>query len=121
MSATLRIILIVVPVMTCLWILRRIRKAQVKIEDSVFWFLFSTVLVLMGVFPRLVIIGAEVAGVQSSVNFVFLSIIFILIIKLFRMSVRISQLESKVQMFAQRYALDHAETQEHVSSCELDK
>lgn len=112
MSVTLRIILIVVPVLTCAWILFQIRKSQVKIEDSVFWFLFSAVLVLMGVFPRLVTIGAELAGVQSSVNFIFLSIIFILIIKLFRMSVRISQLESKVQTFAQRYALDHVKEEE---------
>lgn len=112
MSVTLRVILIAISVMTWAWILYRIRKAQIKIEDSVFWFLFSAVLVLMGVFPRIVSEGAKMVGVQAPVNFVFLSIIFILIIKLFRMSVRISQLESKLQTFAQRYALDHAENQE---------
>ena len=121
MSVTLRIILIVVSGLTWAWILHRIRKAQMKIEDSVFWFLFSAVLVLMGMFPQLVTTGAEMVGVQSPVNFVFLSTIFILIIKLFRMSVKISQLESKVQMFAQRYALDHTVTQEHESPRKTDK
>ena len=121
MSVPLRIILIAVSVMTWAWILRQIRKAQMKIEDSIFWFLFSMVLVLLGAFPQIVTVGAEIVGVQSPVNFVFLTIIFVLIVKLFRMSVRISQLESKVQMFAQRYALDHAEKQGHESSCESDK
>lgn len=109
MSVMLRVMLIGISVMTCAWILRRISKAQVRIEDSVFWLLFSAVLVLMGVFPQIVIIGAEILGVQSAVNFVFLGILFILIIKMFRMSVRISQLESKVQASAQGYALDHQE------------
>lgn len=121
MSVTLRTILILVSVMTWAWILIRIRKAQMKIEDSIFWFLFSAVLVLMGVFPGIVSMGAEILGVQASVNFVFLSIIFILIVKLFRVCVRVSQLESKVQAFAQQYALDHVETQKHEPSFELDK
>ena len=109
MSTMLRVMLIGISAMTCVWILRRISKAQVRIEDAVFWLLFSAALVLMGVFPQIVTIGADILGVQSDVNFVFLGILFILIVKMFRMSIKISQLESKLQTFAQGYALDHTE------------
>lgn len=112
MTITLRIVLIVASILTCTWIIQRIRKAQIKIEDSVFWILFSGVLILMSIFPRLVEWGTKLTGVQSPVNFVFLSILFILIIKLFRMTIKISQIENKFQSFVQAYALNEYEQQE---------
>lgn len=107
MTIVLRVVLIVASVLNCWWIIRRIRKAQAKIEDSVFWICFSGVLIGMSVFPELVIWGAKVTGVQSPVNFVFLCIIFILMVKIFRLSVKVSLLESKLQGLAQRYGIDH--------------
>lgn len=107
MNVTLRIILIVMSVATSFWILHQIRKAHLRIEDSVFWFFFSALLVIMGVFPQIMDYGAALAGVLSPVNFVFLVIIFVLIARMFRMSIHISQLESMVQSLVQRYALDH--------------
>ena len=110
MTATLRVTLIVVSMITAVWILHRIRKAQIRIEDSIFWLLFSIILVIMGIFPELVSLGANLVGVYSQVNFVFLAIIFILIVKVFQMSIKISQLEYKLQSMVQRYAIDHKET-----------
>jgi len=106
MTATLRIILLFASVLNCAWIIRRIRKSQAKIEDAVFWVLFSGILVCMSMFPQIVEWGAAVTGVKSTVNFVFLIIIFVLILKIFRLSVKISQMESKLQTFAQTYAID---------------
>lgn len=106
MTILLRIMLLVVSVLNLVQVLVRINKAQVKIEDALFWFLFSGMLILMSLFPQLIDLGAELTGVQSSVNFVFLVIIFVLIIKIFRMSIRISQLEAKLQTFVQNYAID---------------
>ena len=107
MSVTLRVLLVVVSVCTCAWVLHSIRRSQVKIEDSVFWFLFSALLVVMGIFPQIMTFGANLIGVIAPVNFVFLVIIFVLIAKLFRMNIRISQLNSKLQFLTERYALDH--------------
>lgn len=106
MTILLRIMLLVVSVLNLVQVLVRINKAQVKIEDALFWFLFSGLLILMSLFPQLIDLGAELTGVQSSVNFVFLAIIFVLIIKIFRMSIRMSQLEAKLQTFVQNYAID---------------
>lgn len=106
MTVTLKFILLLVSLMTFIWVVMRIRKSQVKIEDAVFWILFAAILVVMSLIPDLVSWGARIIGVQSEANFIFLSIIFILILKIFRMSIRISQLESKLQTFAQTYAID---------------
>lgn len=107
MTMVLRAVLIVASVLNCWWIIRRIRKSQAKIEDSVFWICFSGVLIVMSLLPELVIWGAKITGVQSPVNFVFLCIIFILMVKIFRLSVKLSIMESKLQGLAQRYGIDH--------------
>lgn len=109
MTVLLRIVLLIVSICNCVWIMRRIRKAQVKIEDAVFWILFSGCLIIMSIFPQIITLGAKLTGVQSSVNFVFLAIIFILQFKLFRMSIRISQLENKLKTLVQNYAIDQVE------------
>lgn len=111
MSITLRIVLIAASLLNCTWILLNIRKAKIKIEDSVFWIIFSGVLITMGIFPHIVAWGAQLVGVQAPVNFVFLSIIFILLVKIFRLSIRVSQLESKLQTFVQVYAIDRSRKQ----------
>ncbi len=106
MTVTLRIILLIASILNCAWIIQRIRKAQTRIEDSVFWILFSGLLIGMSLFPQVIEFGASITGVQSAVNFVFLSIIFVLMVKLFRLSIKLSQIENKLQTFAQTYAID---------------
>ena len=59
MTITLRIFLILFSVATAFWVFRRIRKSQVMIEDSVFWLVFSMLLVLMGIIPDIVSWGAN--------------------------------------------------------------
>lgn len=111
MTLTLRFVLLAASISNCAWILFRIRKEQVKIEDSVFWILWSFLLILMCLFPQVVELGARITGVQAPVNFVFLAIIFVLFLKLFRSSIRISQLEGRLQRFVQEYALDRSTDQ----------
>ena len=106
MTATLRLILVAASVLCCSWILISIRKAKVRIEDSVFWICFSALLVIISIFPSLIDLGARLTGIQSSQNFLFLAIIFILIVKLFRMTIRVSQLDSKLQKLVQTVAID---------------
>ncbi len=112
MSLALRIILIVASVLNCVWVAHCIRKSRVKIENTIFWILFSLVLIIISIFPQIVFFGARITGVQSATNFIFLTIIFILIVKVFRLSISLSQTESKLQSLVQRYALDHMEKKE---------
>lgn len=66
-------------------------------------------LVVLAVFPRIAYWLAGLLGVQAPVNFIFLVILFALIVKVFMLALRMSKVESKLQDFAQKYAIDHVE------------
>ena len=106
MSVALRILLIVVSVMNTLNILRRIRKSKLQIEYSIFWLLFSMVLIVISVFPQIVIKLAQLIGFQSPANLVFLLVIFALMFKSFQSTLEISQLQYKIEELTQKIALE---------------
>ena len=86
-------------------ILRKIRKAEVTIADSTFWFLFALSLVLMGVFRQIPFFFAELFSIESPANFVFVYVIAVLVIREFYATVEVSQLRAKVRNLAQNQAL----------------
>lgn len=106
LSNVLRAFLFLASVWIALWILRKIRKAKAKVEDSLFWILFACMLIVLSLFPQIAYWLSGLLGVQSPVNFVFLAVLFAMILKIFRLSIRVSQLESKQQELVQRYAID---------------
>ena len=50
MTIWFQIVLIFVSIMTCVFILRSIRKSQVQINDAIFWVFFSLILLLINQF-----------------------------------------------------------------------
>ncbi len=112
MSTGMRIFLIVGSVLSCTYVLRKIRKSRMKTEDSLFWIFFSFVLVLLGIFPGIADWFAGLLGVQSTVNLVYLVIIFLLIIKVFLQDQKAAKTESQVINLAQRYAIDQEKQEE---------
>ena len=86
-------------------ILRKIRKAEVTIADSTFWFLFALSLVLMGVFRQIPFFCAELFSIESPANFVFVYVIAVLVIREFYATVEVSQLRAKVRNLVQNQAL----------------
>lgn len=112
MSWLLRLILILASGLTCFWILRKIRKSEVRIEDSVFWLVFSLGLIILSLFPQLATWISILIGMVSPANFVFLSIIFVLLIKLFLLSIKTSQQEHKLQTFVQNYTIREKEKED---------
>lgn len=106
MSGLLRILIIVGALFLLLYMLKKIRQSKLKIEYTVFWILFSGVLVLMGIFPQIFYFISEVIGFQSPINMIYLVIIFVLIVKLFLTSMQISELENKVDSLTQQIAID---------------
>ena len=106
MSGALRILMIVGALFLMVFMIKRIRKAKVKIEYTVFWIIFSGILVLMGIFPQVFFWVSGLLGFQAPINMIYLVIIFVLIVKLFLTSVQISQLENKVDSLTQQVAID---------------
>lgn len=106
MTLLIRILLVISAILMLAFMLKRIRQAKLKIEYTIFWIAFSTILVLMGIFPKVFYWISGVIGFQSPISMVFLVIIFVLIIKMFFMTIQISQLENKIDALAQQIAID---------------
>lgn len=108
----LRFLLIAGSLFTTFFILRRIRSAKVLIKDSIFWILFSFTLLIISACPQIAVWAADKLKFDAAINFVFLLIIFLLLIKLFSASLRISQLDATVQNLVQRLALNEKKQEE---------
>lgn len=106
MSWVLRVVLILASLGTTFFMIKRIRQSRLQIEDSVFWIVFSLLLIILSVFPGLADLLANVLGIYSTVNFVFLFFIFILLIKQFLLTIKLSQLETKMRGLAQKIAIE---------------
>jgi len=118
MSTMMRILLIAGSLLTAGYVLRRVRKSRMRTEDSVFWFSFSLILVLMGLWPGLVTRIASWMGVMSAANLVFLIVIFFLIIKLFLMDQRISTLQRQATETAQAVSIQRLEAEDAAGKAE---
>ncbi len=105
MSDILRILLIVVSVIAGIYAVRKIRKSQMKIETAIFWFVLAVVLTILSIFPQIVLFAAEKIGVESPVNLIYLIMIFLLFYKAFTLSVKVSQLEHKVNILTAENAI----------------
>ena len=106
MSIFLRILLIAGALLLMGFMLKRIRQSKLKIEYTIFWIAFSGILVLMGIFPKLFYWISDLIGFRSPINMVYLVIIFVLIVKMFFMTIQISQLENKIDNLTQQVAID---------------
>ena len=112
MQTGFRVILVIVSFMTVAFMMRKIRQAKLQIEAAIFWVLLAAVLFAFAVFPPLADFCALVLGIYSTPNFLFLSMIFLLMVKLFTMTLQVSQMESKQKELVQKMALDAKEREE---------
>lgn len=105
MSITLRILLFLASVVSLLFVRKRLRGSRVRMEDMVFWLFLSVLLVVLSIFPQIAISAAGLIGVQSPVNLVYLIILFFLLLQCFQQSLRISELEEKMNRMISDEAL----------------
>jgi len=106
LNIILRIVLFLVSIGTLAFVLKRIRKSQVQIDSAIFWILFMLVLIIISIFPIIIVFVADILAIDSPANFVFLSIIFLLLLKVFNLSLQISKLQYQVQQLAQIAAIE---------------
>ncbi len=109
MTLIFRIVLIVVSLLSTCYILKKIRQSKLQIEYAIFWIVFAGVLVIISLFPWIVTLFTRLLGMQLPVNFVFMVFIFILLLKLFMMTIELSALENKVKDLTQELALAEKE------------
>ena len=102
----LRVCLIVGSLITAVYVLRRVRHAKIQIEDTIFWLLFSGVLLVLAIFPGIAYWASRLLGFQSPINFVYIVVIFLLLVKQFLLSIRISQMDSRLRILTEQVALN---------------
>ena len=105
MSLNLRIVLIVISALTMLYVGRKLRKSQVNINDTIFWFFLSVLFVIFSVFPIIAEKGAILLGFYSPVNFIYIVVIFLLLLRCFLLSIKVSQIEEKIRNLTQEIAI----------------
>ena len=115
MTLTLRIVLIVASVLVVFYTIRKIRKSQINIDDSVFWIGFSVMLLVMSIFPQIVTFFTHLLGIASPVNFVFLFVIFLILIKLFKLAIDLSVTKHRLNHLIQRIAIINHDVDENTS------
>lgn len=102
------IFLIAGAILALAYVVVKIRKSQLATADAVFWFLFALILIVVAVFPQLVFWLSNALNFESSANFVFLSVLVVVIFRLLTTSVENAQLRSKIVQLTQALALSGA-------------
>ena len=105
MSIVLRVLLIAVSVAVFFFVFKKIRKAQLNIDDSIYWILFAILLLVLSIFPQIAVWTSEQLGVESPANFVFLCMIFLVLVKLFQVSIDLSVQKHRLNHLVQKLAL----------------
>ena len=113
MSITLRVFLIIGSIITLFYIQKKVRKMSLEIDEASYWIILFVVLVVMSLYPQLVSGLAHFFGFKSGSNFVFLLIIFLLLIKTFSMSNKVSSVEKKLKDLIQDDAIKDNEDREN--------
>lgn len=108
-SVQVRVLLIVFSFITAFVILRKIRKSSCKISESLFWVGLSCLFIIMGCLPQIPIMFAEWLGIESPVNFVYLIVIFLLLIKVFDLSIKLSVAMYKLEQLARHIAIQEVQ------------
>ena len=119
MSFTLRICLLIAALVTAVWILRKIYKCKVKLEDAIFWFCMAVILAILGLFPNIAYILADLIGIQAPVNLIFLLMMALMIEKMFTLSIKVSQLEDKITVLSAELALRSHDVDERIKRIEI--
>ena len=95
MTTGLRLLLILGSIIYFVFVIRRIRASTIELGDTLFWIIFSLILLLMSLFPGAMTTLCEFVGIQSPANMVYLCIIALLSYKCFSMAVKLSALSMK--------------------------
>ena len=79
-------------------------KAE-KISNGSIRYCFLDFFILISIFPQIAEWGAKLLGFQAPVNFIFIVVIFLLLVRSFLLTIKISQLEDKIRNLIEELAV----------------
>lgn len=104
-SLVMRAALFIGPILTLLYFMWQIKKKQMQIDFAVSWCLFCFVIMFFGFFPGVTNWISQQLGFMSPINMVYLLIIFILLLKQFAMSIKLSKMNTQITQLTQAMAI----------------
>ena len=121
MSTTLRAVMVFAAFVTVIWILRKIRKFKVKMEDAIFWTFFAFIVLMLAIVPEISFEMSRILGFMSPSNMIFMVIIVLMLEKIFTLSIIVSQLEEKVSVLSSELALRTHSAEKRLDETEQNK
>lgn len=106
----LQIVLILASLFTFIYLIRKIRKHKLNIDDSILWIIWSLVLLVLSLVPDLSKYLSKLLGFESTSNFILTTFIFFAYIMVFFQSIKISELKEKNKSLVQRLSIDNSKT-----------
>ncbi len=105
MSISLRIVLIVCAALVFFIIMKKLKKSQIQVMDSIFWLVFAFSFLVFAVFPGIAYWLADILGFEAPSNFVFLYTIGILMVHDFSTTAQLAELRRKLNSLVSEVAL----------------
>ena len=102
----LRYFFIIASVITFLFVIKKIQKHGVDIDDAIVWILWAILLLIISIFPQIPIWISNELGFMSPSNFIFCLFIFFLYIMLFNQNAQISKLKEKQKELIQKLSIN---------------
>ena len=103
----LQIVLILASLFTFIYVIRRIRKHKLNIDDSILWIIWSVLLLILSLFPNLSKELSKLLGFESTSNFILTGFIFCIYIMVFIQNIRISELKEKNKSLVQKLSIQN--------------
>ena len=105
MGLKLQMFFVIASVLTFIFVIKKIKKHGLNIDDAIVWILWSIVLLIVSVFPSIPTLISKKLGFMSTSNFIFCLFIFFLYIMLFNQTTQISKLKEKQKDLIQKLSI----------------
>ena len=103
--------MIILALISFAYIVIQIRNKTLTIRDSLFWVFFSLLLILMAGFPQVVGFFSRLFGIETASNLVYIIIIGLMITRIYKLSIIVSTLDTKIKELTQSLAIQEYESE----------
>lgn len=121
MDIRLQIVLIFISLVTFFYVIHRIRKSQLNINDAIPWIIWVIAIIVLSVFFNLSQNLSNLFGFESTSNFILTLFIFFLYILLFQTCIQISKLREQNKILIQKISIYMAEKENKNQSSKTSK
>ena len=112
MGRRLQLFMIAISILVFLAIVHYIRKSRLTTQMAVIWILWSMGLIIISIFPQISYSLVKLLGIVTTMNGVFIIMIFIVYCLVFFLYLKVSILETKLNALVQDQAIRNKEDAE---------